>query len=92
MYVEDIEFEKQFCLDNNADADNDKDFVPINCDNWINFFKYLRKLVLNRYGIVGGVSVPRGGGRKSRSKRQRRVRKTYKSQRRSRRKSIHRIK
>jgi hypothetical protein len=88
---EDIEFEKAFCQENNADAKTDRDLLAIDCNRWINFFKYLRKLVLNRNGIVGGVSVERTGGRKSRSKRQRRARKTNKNQR-SRRKSIHRRK
>ena len=93
---EDINFERQFCEYTNTEAKSDKDFVAIDCNRWIKFFKYLRKLVLNRYEIVGGVSIPpaRGsfGGRKSRSKRQRRTRKTNKNHQRSRRKSIHRRK
>ena len=69
--TEDIEFEKAFCTYNNTEAKSDSNFVAIDCNRWIEFFKYLRKLVLNPDGIVGGVSVSpgRGGGRKSTKRR-----------------------
>jgi hypothetical protein len=88
---EDIDFEKEFCEYNNTLTLNDNDYINIDCNRWISFFKTLRQAVLNI--VPTSTSVHRNGtsgGRKSRSKRQRRARKTNKNQR-SRRKSMKKL-
>jgi hypothetical protein len=87
--VEDNDFETEFCEYNNTLNLNDNDYINIDCNRWISFFKTLRQAVLNI--VPTSTSVPRtSGGRKSSSKRQRRARKTNKNQR-SRRKSMKKI-
>jgi hypothetical protein len=90
---EDNDFETEFCEYNNTLNLNDNDYINIDCNRWISFFKTLRQAVLNI--VPTSTSVPRNGtsgsgGRKSSSKRQRRARKTNKNQR-SRRKSMKKL-
>lgn len=90
---EDIDFEKKFCEDNNTLTLSDNDYINIDCNRWISFFKTLRQAVLNIVPTstsVPGNGTSTSGGRKSRSKRQRRARKTNKNQR-SRRKSMKKL-